>query len=288
MATKEDGNSISLSDVEALITDINGKMYARLKADTTNEINGAIKANINPLTESLGSIAKQLEIVQQLSAKVESTDSRMSEIFTALQAPDDDGTQNTPQAVDIETIKAQIKAELEESNAKQYSDRIQSLEKAIESERQEKETIRQQQIESDRKNNLLGIIKKVAPDLNLFPDHEEVVMEKLAFKDKVLQVAEDGTSWVARTKRPDPFTKQVEEVTVPLTDDILKSIISESYSYYQLPRAGAGVNASPTQSYSPQNRKITDTTTATDIQKGFASGDTAMIDEIATLIAQGA
>lgn len=287
MATKEDGNSISLSDVEALITDINGKMYARLKADTTNEINGAIKANINPLTESLGSIAKQLEAFQQLSAKVESTDARMAEIFTALQAPDDDGTQNTPQAVDIETIKAQIKAELEESNAKQYSDRIQSLEKAIESERQEKETIRQQQIESDRRNNLLGTLKKISPELNLFPDHEEMVMEKLV-KDGVLQVGEDGTSWLAKTKRPDPFTKQIEDVTAPVTPDILKSIISEGYSYYQQPRAGAGVNAAPTQSYSPRNRKITDTTTATDIQKGFASGDTAMIDEIATLIAQGA
>lgn len=286
MATKEDGNSISLSDVEALITDINRKMYERLKTDTTNEINGAIKANIYPLTESLGSITKQLEIVQQLSAKVESTDSRMSEIFTALQA-DDDGTQNTPQAVDIETIKAQIKAELEESNAKQYSDRIQSLEKAIESERQEKETIRQQQIESDRRNNLLGTLKKISPELNLFPDHEEMVMEKLV-KDGVLQVGEDGTSWLAKTKRPDPFTKQIEDVIAPVSPDILKSIISESYSYYQQPRAGAGVNASPTQSYSPQNRKITDTTTATDIQNIFASGDKSGLDEIATLIAQGA
>jgi hypothetical protein len=118
-------------------------MYARSREDTTREVNGAIAANINPLTKSLSDISKQLESFKDLSTKVESTDARMAEIFTALQAPDDEPNQSTaPQAVDVETIKAQIKAELEESNAKQYSDRIQSLEKAIETERQEKETIR--------------------------------------------------------------------------------------------------------------------------------------------------
>ena len=287
MATSKEDSYVTLPEVENLITDLVGKMYERTKKDTTAEINGAIKANINPLTESLGSIAKQIEVVQQLSTKIESTESRLSEIFTALQAPDDEPNQSTPpQAVDIEAIKAQIKTELEESHAKQYSDRIQSLEKAIEAERQEKETIRQQQIESDRRNNLLGTLKKISPELNLFPDHEEMVMEKLA-KDGVLKVGEDGTSWLAKTNRPDPFTKQVEEVTVPVTPDILKSIISERYSYYQQPRAGAGVNATPTQSYSPTNRKVTDATTATDIQDAFKKGDEVMLNEIATLIAQG-
>jgi hypothetical protein len=114
-----------------------------------------------------------------------------------------------------------------------------------------------------------------------------MVMEKLA-KDGVLKVGEDGTSWLAKTKRPDPFTKQVEEVIVPVTPDILKSIIAEGYSYYQQPRAGAGVNAAPTQSYSPTNRKVTDATTATDIQDAFKKGDDAMLNEIASLIVQGA
>jgi hypothetical protein len=211
----------------------------------------------------------------------------MKELFTALQAPDEDPTQPaTPQAINIDEITAKIKAEIEESSAKTYLDRIQKLETGIQEERQEKEKIRQQQIESDRNNVLLASLKKIAPDLNLFPDHEDVVMSKLA-KDGVLQVSEDGTSWLAKTKRQDQFTKQVEEVTVPATPDILKSIISESYSYYQQPRAGAGVNAAPTQSYNPANRKITDTTTASDIQNIFTSGDKSGLDEIAALIASG-
>jgi hypothetical protein len=289
MATTKEEEYLTLSQAEALITDIVGKAYSRSREDTTKEINGAIKSNINPLTDSLSNISKQLEVVQQLTAKVESTDSQMKELFTALQAPDEDPTQpTTPQAINIDEITAKIKAEIEESSAKTYLDRIQKLETGIQEERLEKEKIRQEQIESDRKNNLLGIIKKVAPELNLFPDHEEVVMEKLALKDKVLQVSEDGTSWVAKIKRPDPFTKQVEDAVVPLTDEVLKSIISGSYSYYQLPRAGAGVNAAPTQSYSPANRKITDNTTASDIQTIMASNDKSGIDEIAAMIvAQG-
>jgi predicted nucleic acid-binding Zn ribbon protein len=287
MPTEKDDSNLTRSDVEALITDIVGKAYSRSREDTTKEINGAIAANINPVSKSLSDISKQLESFKEISTKVSATEAQMAEIFTALQAPDEDPTQPaTPQAIDVEALTAKIKAEIEESSARTYLERIKNLETGIQEERLEKEKIRQQQIESDRNNVLLASLKKIAPELNLFPDHEDVVMSKLE-KDKVLQVSEDGTSWMAKTKRQDPFTKQVEEVVVPVSADILKSIISENYSYYQQPRAGAGVNAAPTQSYNPANRKITDTTSAADIQKGFASNDQGMIDEIAAMIASG-
>jgi hypothetical protein len=287
MPTEKDDSNLTRSDVEALITDIVGKAYSRSREDTAAMVNGAIVAHINPVSKSLSDISKQLESFKEISTKVSATEAQMAEIFTALQAPDEDPTQPaTPQAIDVEALTAKIKAEIEESSARTYLERIKNLETGIQEERLEKEKIRQQQIESDRNNVLLASLKKIAPELNLFPDHEDVVMSKLE-KDKVLQVSEDGTSWMAKTKRQDPFTKQVEEVVVPVSADILKSIISENYSYYQQPRAGAGVNAAPTQSYNPANRKITDTTSAADIQKGFASNDQGMIDEIAAMIASG-
>jgi F0F1-type ATP synthase membrane subunit b/b' len=282
MATEENTEILT----ETRLVEIMGGFAERIQKSTNDQINGVLKSKINPVADSLADISKQLSSFQELSSQVEATKVQMSEIFTALQAPDDDPPQPTPQAIDIEAITAKITAEIKESTSKEYLDRIQKLESGIQEERQEKEKIRQQQIEGDRNNTLLASLKKIAPDLNLFPDHEDVVMSKLA-KDGVLTVSEDGTSWMAKTKRQDPFTKQVEEVVVAASPDILKSIISESYSYYQQPRAGAGVNAAPTQSYNASNRKITDNTSAADIQKGFASNDQGMIDEIAAMIASG-
>jgi predicted nucleic acid-binding Zn ribbon protein len=288
MPTEKDDSNLTRSDVEALITDIVGKAYSRSREDTTKEINGAIAANINPVSKSLSDISKQLESFKEISTKVSATEAQMAEIFTALQAPDEDPTQPaTPQAIDVEAITAKIKADLEESTAKQYLERIQGLEKVVETERQEKDKIRQEQIEGDRNNALITSLKKIAPELNLFPNLEKVIMDNLA-NDKVLEVSEDGKAWLAKIKREDPYIKgKIVEETVPASDDILKSIISGSYSIYQQPRAGAGVNAAPTQSYNPANRKITDTTSAADIQKGFASNDQGMIDEIAAMIASG-
>lgn len=284
MATKDEPNYITLEQMDERIADIVGKVYQRVSKETSDQVNGAIAKHIKPLDETISGISEALKNIQPLVSKVEATEAYLSEIRTALEAPDDDGTQpSTPPSVDTEAITAKIKEDL----SKDYLERIQSLEKAVVEARDEKEAIRRQQIESDRNNALISSLKKIAPELNLFPEHEEIVMEKLA-KDKVLQVAEDGTAWLAKTKVQDPFTKQVEERVVPATPDILKSIISESYSYYQQPRGGAGVNAAPTQSYSPTNRKITDTTTPTDIQQGFAKGDESMLNEIAALIASGA
>lgn len=283
MATKEE-SPLTREDVQSLITDtvtdIVGKVFQRSAEDTTKQVNGAVAR----LSESISKLSNRFETVEALSTEVSDTKTQLAELFAALQAPDDDGTQPiTPQSVDTEAITAKIKEDL----SKDYLERIQSLEKAVVEARDEKETIRKQQIESDRNNALIASLKKVAPELNLFPDHEDVVMSKLA-KDGVLQVSEDGTSWLAKTKRQDPYTKQVEEVVVPATPDILKSIIADGYSYYQQPRGGAGTNAAPTQSYNPANRKITDSTTATDIQKIFKEGDAAAQEEIAALIlAQG-
>ena len=109
MATKEENNNLTLPQVEALIIDIVGKVYSRLNSETSNEINGAIKANINPLTQSVADISKQLEV---LSTKVTSTESSLSEIYTALQLPDDDVTQPvTQQVIGFEDILAKARAE---------------------------------------------------------------------------------------------------------------------------------------------------------------------------------
>ena len=287
MATKEE-SPLTRDDVQSLITetvtDIVGKVFLRSSEDTTKQVNGAVAR----LSESISKLSNRFETVEALSTEVSATKTQLAELFTALQAPDDDPTQpSNPQEIDVEAITAKIKAEVQEAAAQQWQGRVQALEQRVIESDANAEKIRQQQIESDRNNALIASLKKVAPELNLFPDHEDVVMSKLA-KDGVLQVSEDGTSWLAKTKRQDPYTKQVEEVVVPATPDILKSIIADGYSYYQQPRGGAGTNAAPTQSYNPANRKITDSTTATDIQKIFKEGDAAAQEEIAALIlAQG-
>ncbi len=289
MPTKEEGDSVSLQQVETLITDLMGKMYSRLKEDTSKEINGAIASNINPLQKNLTQISSQLESFKDISTKVASTETQLAEIYTALQADDDPSPTQpaAPQAIDIEAITAKIKADLEESTAKQYLERIQGLEKVVETERQEKDRIQRERMESDRDNAVIESLKKVAPKLNLFPNLEKVIKDHLA-NEKVLQVSEDGASWMAKVRREDPYIKgKIIEEVVPVSEDILESIISQNYSVYQQPRAGAGVNAAPTQSYTPANRKITDNTSAADIQNIMATNDKAGLDEIATLIAQG-
>lgn len=284
MATEEKTEYLT----EARLVEVMGGMVERIQKATNDQINGVLKAKINPVADSLADISKQLEAFKEISTEVASTKSQLAELFTALQAPDDDeATPSTPQAIDVEAITAKIAAEIKESTSREYLDRIQGLEKVVETERQDKERIKRERMESDRDNAVIESLKKVAPKLNLFPNLEKVIKDHLA-NEKVLQVSDDGASWMAKVTREDPYIKgKIIEEVVPVSEDILESIISKNYSVYQQPRAGAGVNAAPTQPYTPANRKITDNTSAADIQTIFSSNDKSGLDEIAALISQG-
>jgi len=286
MPPEKEPEILTVESVEALIAKVFGTTVSRMKEETTREVNGAIAKNVSPLVASLANIEKRFEDVVSLSAQVKSTDDRMTELMTALQAPDEDpATPTAPQPFDRDAMIAQITSDLEKSIGEKSNSRILELEKGIEAERAEKVAIAQQQIADGRRSEFLTYAQKFAPEVGLFSGIEEVLLGKMQ-ADGRLQESEDGKSWLLKTERIDPYTKTKEQVLAPLAE-ALPDVLRANYTQFIQPRGGVGSNAAPTQPYSPATRKITENTSPADLQKGFASGDTAMLNEIAAMVSQG-
>ena len=283
--------SVTKEEIEAMFAERDAKSEAMIVGTLkgfTEQFGTKIDQTING---AIGRLEKESNIrIEGLTSKLDGVTKFQTELQSALEAPDpdpvtDNPTPTPPQNPDLDRLiderikgyESKLKsyeAKLNESSAKQKA-----LEETVDAERKEKTEMAQKRVEADRDSSFLDILKKVAPKVNLYDNHEDLAFERLR-KDQRLQASEDGKSWLIKAKQKNSYTGQEEDLLISPDENSLTSLISQDYTMYLKPRGGVGSNATPTQSYrQPSNKN------AAELLDGINSNGDLDLDAISQAIA---